>query len=72
MEGAGFRVSSVQHFGRLTKLGGENGLRNWIEMFGGSLFKGVSDELKNSIITGVEESLRPVLYLDGAWYADYK
>lgn len=58
---------------RLTKLAdGEAGLRNWIEMFKGELFKDSEAAGKDKILTAVETKLRDKLFRDGCWYADYK
>lgn len=72
MEEVGFRVMHVQHFDRPTPLDGENGLRNWLEMFSGGMFEGISNELKNEIFNNIETNVRETLYLDGCWFADYK
>ena len=72
METAGFRVTFACHFDRPTPLVGENGLCNWIEMFAGSFFTGISAEQQAFIIEKVEEQLKPVLFVDGKWIADYK
>ncbi|MBD3107941.1 methyltransferase domain-containing protein [Bacillus sp. AGMB 02131] len=72
METAGFRVTFACHFDRPTPLDGENGLRNWIDMFAGSFFEGISTEQQAFIIEKVEEQLKPVLFVDGKWIADYK
>ncbi|UOQ84935.1 class I SAM-dependent methyltransferase [Gracilibacillus salinarum] len=72
MEHAGFRVTLAQHFDRPTPLDGEEGIRNWVEMFATELLKDSSDEMKEQIISGVEDSLRDVLFQDDQWVADYK
>ncbi|MBT2701402.1 class I SAM-dependent methyltransferase [Bacillus sp. ISL-40] len=72
MEQVGFRVTHAQHFDRPTPLSGEQGLRNWIEMFATSMFEGVTTETKELIITRVEENSREVLFRNGEWIADYK
>ncbi|MBT2727698.1 methyltransferase domain-containing protein [Bacillus sp. ISL-75] len=72
MEQVGFRVTHAQHFDRPTPLSGEQGLRNWIEMFATSMFEGVTSDTKELIITRVEENLREVLFRNGEWIADYK
>jgi trans-aconitate methyltransferase len=72
MEEVGFRVVFAQHFDRSTTLDGNDGLRNWIEMFGHNLFDGVPEHTKKEIITNVERNLKEVLYNDGSWIADYK
>ncbi|MED1437232.1 class I SAM-dependent methyltransferase [Aeribacillus composti] len=72
MEEAGFRVVLAQHFDRPTPLHGENGLKNWIEMFAGSLFNDVADDTKSFIITNIENKLKNTLFQNGKWLADYK
>jgi len=72
MEQVGFRVTHAQHFDRPTPLNGENGLRNWIEMFATSMLDGLTPEAKERIITESTQNLREVLYHNGAWIADYK
>lgn len=72
MEKVGFRVTFAQHFDRPTPLEGENGLKNWIEMFGSPLFQGVPEDKKDYIINKIEDQLKEVLYKDGKWIADYK
>ncbi|WP_130860645.1 class I SAM-dependent methyltransferase [Gracilibacillus phocaeensis] len=72
MEEVGFTVTFAHHFDRPTPLAGEDGLRNWIEMFAGSILAKQPDTLKEQLIQQVEQSLREVLYQDGQWVADYK
>ncbi|MEH7481764.1 methyltransferase domain-containing protein [Neobacillus drentensis] len=72
MEQVGFRVTHAQHFDRPTPLSGEQGLKNWIEMFATSMFEGVTSDTKELIITKVEKNLREVLFQNGEWIADYK
>lgn len=72
MEEAGFRVTFAEHFDRPTPLDGENGLRNWIEMFGIQLFEGIDESRTANILMKVEENLKETLYKDGRWAADYK
>lgn len=72
MEEAGFRVTFAEHFDRPTPLDGENGLRNWIKMFGNTFFEGIDEERTESIITKVENNLKGILYIEGKWIADYK
>ena len=72
MEEVGFRVVFAQHFDRPTPLDGENGLKNWIEMFGSHLLESLNEDQKDAIITKVENHLKPILYKEGNWIADYK
>lgn len=72
MEEIGFRVTFANHFDRPTPLDGENGLRNWIEMFSSSMFEGIDEDKKGEIIRKVEKNLKEILYQNGRWIADYK
>lgn len=72
MEQVGFRCLFAQHFDRPTPLNGENGLFNWMEMFAGQFFEGLSINTKNEVIKNVESKLKADLYVDGTWIADYK
>ena len=72
MEGAGFRVTFAQHYDRPTPLDGDNGMRNWIDMFCSAFFKGIAEDEKNDLLTKIEQHLHPVLYKEGRWVADYK
>lgn len=72
MEEIGFRVIFAEHFDRPTPLDGENGLRNWIEMFGCQMFAGIDKDKIDGIITKVETNLKEILYKNGLWAADYK
>jgi len=72
LERAGFEVRDARLFDRPTTLEGEDGLRNWIEMFGDSFFEGIPDDEREAILTAVEDRLRES-YLDGEdWTADYR
>lgn len=72
MEAAGFRVTFAHHFDRPTPLDGENGLKNWIDMFANSFFEGITLDKKAFIIEKVEQQLKSQLYIEGKWVADYK
>ena len=71
VEQAGFQVRTALLFDRPTELEGENGLRDWIEMFVKVPFSGVKEEDRDAIIEGAVRQLEPVLYKDGKWHADY-
>ena len=72
MEAAGFRVILAHHFDRPTPLDGDNGLRNWIDMFASSYFEDVTPGKKTVIIEKVEQQLKTEIYIEGKWIADYK
>lgn len=72
MEKVGFRVTYAQHFDRPTLLDGEDGVKNWIEMFCGGMFEGIDKDRKEYILAESEKNLKSILYHDGNWIADYK
>lgn len=72
MEKVGFNVIYAHHFDRPTILKGENGLRNWMEMFCGDLLKDIDKDKKIELITRVESNLKKTLFKEGNWIADYK
>jgi len=72
MEATGFRVTFAHHFDRPTKLDGNEGLSNWINMFGGQFFEGVPEQRRKHIIARVENNLKGELFKEGYWFADYK
>jgi trans-aconitate methyltransferase len=73
LERHGFTVTQAFYFERPTALeGGEEGLRNWIEVFADNELSAVPVEERGGIIHRVEDELRSELYRDGVWYADYR
>jgi trans-aconitate methyltransferase len=67
----GFRVTQAYHFDRPTPLEGERGMEDWLEMFGGALLAGVPALARNALVARIVERLRPTLFRDGVWFADY-
>ena len=64
LERNGFEVTFMTLFDRPTPLeGGENGLREWLQTFRGDNSRPVEE---------VEAELRPRLFHDGRWVADYR
>lgn len=72
LEKAGFRVVLAHHYNRPTPLDGEDGLKNWIQMFAGKFFEKHDITNKQQIMNAIENELRPVIYENGQWIADYK
>ncbi|MGH9407271.1 MAG: class I SAM-dependent methyltransferase [Terriglobia bacterium] len=73
LEEHGFEVTLAMLFDRPTRLDdGEDGLRNWITMFGEAFLAGVPRQQRDAFIREVERQLRPRLFREGAWYADYR
>jgi trans-aconitate 2-methyltransferase len=72
-EKIGFEVRLITLFDRPTGLAdGAAGLRNWIIMFGGDYLAKAGDFKREEFIRRVEEKLRPQLFRDGQWWADYR
>jgi len=73
LEKHGFEVRLAQTFDRWPKLEHPSrGLREWLEMFAGTYFEGVTATERASLERAIEDRLRPLLYRDGAWWADYR
>lgn len=73
LEAQGFDVTYATLCDRLTPLeDGEIGMANWIRMFGSIFLSGLSDEQQIEVIRLVEEDLKPILYRDSRWFADYR
>jgi trans-aconitate methyltransferase len=71
LEQQGFVVNYAVLFSRPTKLEGENGLANWVEMFAGDRLNSFSLTTKATILNEIASQLRSTLYRDGHWWADY-
>lgn len=68
---AGFHVISIQHYERPTPLIGEDGIRNWLDMFSNNMFKKLTNDEKEALYNECERILRPQLYQKNGWVADY-
>ncbi len=51
---------------------GAAGLRTWLTMFGSHLLDDVAPELRAEMLSAIETTLRPTLFREGRWYADYR
>jgi trans-aconitate methyltransferase len=74
LEAAGFEVRLTRLFDRPTTLEGETGLRDWLDVFGDSLFAPLDATEHEAVVTAVEDRLRPDLYdaETRSWTADYR
>lgn len=73
LENQGFKFTFANLFDRLTPLAdGEQGMANWLKMFRSKLLALYPEEVQIKIIAGVEDKLRPTLYKNGQWFADYR
>jgi len=73
LEKHGFEVTHATLFDRPTPLDdGVRGLRNWLEMFGGTFVEGLPEATRESLLTEIERELRPKLFQDDRWVMDYR
>ena len=73
LETRGFRVTFATHFDRPTKLDeGEKGLRNWLFTFADNVVEPLPENKREEVIAEVERELKPTLFRDGSWFADYR
>ncbi|HXG64372.1 MAG TPA: methyltransferase domain-containing protein [Blastocatellia bacterium] len=72
LERHGLAVSLAILFDRPTRLEGEDGMKNWLTMFGAAMFRNVPDDRKPQVFARIEDRLRETQYIDGVWVADYR
>ncbi|MGI2908991.1 class I SAM-dependent methyltransferase [Tolypothrix sp. VBCCA 56010] len=73
LEKHGFDVNYAVLFARPTPLAdADAGMANWIQMFASAYFTELSHQQQMQVIRKVEESLKPTLYQDKTWIADYR
>lgn len=73
LEKKGFTVIYAALYNRDTKLeDASNGIKEWLKMFAVAYLQGIPNDVVDDILDEVQETLKPVLYKNGNWYADYK
>jgi trans-aconitate methyltransferase len=73
LEKHGLEVTYGLLFDRPTPLeDGENGLRNWLKMFGGAVFEKLADRQRDEVIEAIVHQARPTLFHDSRWVMDYR
>ena len=73
LESKGFRVTYATHYDRETQLqDSENGIKDWLRMFGGSYLQTINKNEVENILSEVQENLKITNFREGNWYADYK
>ncbi|MEM8507928.1 MAG: methyltransferase domain-containing protein [Bacteroidota bacterium] len=73
LESNGFEVTLAQLFDRPTELASAtSGILDWLTMFASDFFVGIAREQVTAIITTMQEKLKPQLFQNGKWYADYR
>ena len=55
-----------------TPLEGDDGLKNWVRMFGQHWLSHIPVEQQDDFLSQVEEIARPHPFRDSAWFADYR
>lgn len=70
LEQAGLWVRTALWFERPTRLEGERGLENWLELFCLPLLRALG-ERRGAVVEGVEARCRAALFHDGSWWLDY-
>lgn len=73
LEQHGFHVRFAAHFDRPTELKDtENGIKDWLRMFGNSILKGIPDGDIDIILEEIQHTLKPTHFKNHTWIADYK
>jgi trans-aconitate 2-methyltransferase len=73
LERHGIEVTLAALFDRPTLLeDGEQGLSNWIRMFGNSFLEGLSENDATMVLASVNDKLRSALFDGEQWTADYR
>lgn len=72
LEREGIEVRSAILVDRPTPLEGEKGMENWLRQFKWYYFEGLAHSERQAALEEVVEELRPALYRDGQWQADYR
>jgi hypothetical protein len=72
MEQAGLEVLYAALLDQPLALEGEDGLRQWVEMYADHALSGRAPGQRQEFLRAVEEEARPVLYRGGRWFIDYR
>ena len=59
-------------YDRPTPLEGERGMENWIRQFKWYYFEALPAEQRVAVLADVIAALRPKLWRNGTWFADYR
>jgi hypothetical protein len=72
LEANGFSVRTAWHFDLPTQLHGDDGMRQWVLQFLPQQLEGLGPATHEAVLADMEADLRPALWRDGAWQADYR
>ena len=69
---AGLEVQFAHLYERPTPLEGERGMENWIRQFKWYYFESLPLAQRTAVLADTISALRPKLFPDGTWFADYR
>jgi trans-aconitate methyltransferase len=72
LEQQGFEIQFAALFDRPTPLADADGIQNWIKMFAQSFLQAVPAEQQTTFLSQIADRIRPQLYQNGIWVADYR
>jgi trans-aconitate methyltransferase len=72
LEQQGLEVRSAMLFDRPTPLEGSKGMDNWLRQFMSYYLESLAPRQQDHAIAEIVEVLRPVLWSEGGWIADYR
>jgi trans-aconitate methyltransferase len=72
LENCGLEMRIAQLFDRPTPLGGAQGMENWIRQFKWYYFEALPGKQADEALNETVDLLRPALFRDGQWFADYR
>lgn len=72
LEAAGLEVRFARLFDRPTELEGADGMETWLRQFKAYYFDALTPPQREAALREVVDELRPVLYREGKWTADYR
>ena len=72
LERHGLEVTQAALIDRPTPLDGDDGLRNWVRMFGNHWLSRIPPQQHGKFFEQVDDIARPTLYRESSWRADYR
>jgi len=72
LERHGLEVIQAAMIDRPTPLEGDDGLRNWVRMFGQHWLSRIPSAQHDAFFQQIEEIAHPNLHRDSVWFADYR
>jgi trans-aconitate methyltransferase len=72
LERHGFNVAFAALFDRETPLKDNEGIKNWLKMFGRPFLEGLNEEQQKTVLSEAEKQLLTFNYKNSNWFADYK